>query len=207
VRFYDRAEAGEKLSQALGKYKDDSSVILALPRGGVPVAVPIARKLKASLDLVIPRKIGHPEHSEYAICAVCGDELVANEEEKMRVDPDWFEKEVERQREEAQRRREVYLKGKERVKLAGKTVILVDDGAATGLTMRAAIKAVRKSKPKRIVIALPVVPEDAAQIMESEADEVVALMRDKHFTGSVGSYYDNFAQVTDKEVTELLKQV
>ena len=141
VCFKDRIDAGKQLAEKLIQYKDQSPVVLALPRGGVVLGAEIAGSLDCALDLVIPRKIGHPANPEYAIAAVTeSGALVVNEAEVGAVDPTWFEREKEAQIAEAKRRREVYLKGRKPIDLAGKTAILADDGIATGLTMQAAIR-------------------------------------------------------------------
>src|SRR3989344_1657662 len=145
MRFKDRADAGRKLAHALNKFKGRQGVVYALPRGGVVLGVEIAQALHMPLDLVIPRKIGHPISPEYAIGAVVENgEKVCNEMEVARIDPEWFRREVERERQEARRRRELYLGGREPAPVEGKTAIIVDDGIATGLTMEVAIRDVKR---------------------------------------------------------------
>src|SRR3954463_14590295 len=154
ARFRDRQKAGQQLAEALDKYKDEPTVIYALPRGGVVLGVEITQRLGAGLDLAIPRKIGHPRNPEYAVCAVTEDGfLVCNEDELARLSPDWFEVERQRQQTEATRRREVYLAGRPPVSAKGKTAIIVDDGIATGLTMQAAIQEVKSRGADKIVVA------------------------------------------------------
>lgn len=204
--FSDRAEAGKQLAEKLIGYRGQSVVVLALPRGGVVVGAEVALALEAPLDLVIPRKIGHPSNPEYAICAVTEDgQPICNESEIARIDQTWFVAEVQRQREEAARRRQVYLGKRRAVSVKGRTVIIVDDGVATGLTMRAAIKAVRESHPKKLVVAVPVCPPDTAKLLQAEADELVAIAIPDLFLGSVGAYFQDFSQVDDKEVIRLMK--
>ena len=206
MRFKDRVEAGQKLAEKLTKYRGENTVILALPRGGAVLGAEIAKALEAPLDLVIPRKIGHPQNPEYAVAAVTeGGELVANDAEVSSLDPEWFKGDVQKEIAEAKRRRQTYLQGKNQAQLRGKTVIIVDDGVATGLTMRAAIKDVRARDPERIVVAVPVTPKDTAGILQREADELVALDIPTMYLGAVGAYYQEFTQVEDGEVIEILE--
>lgn len=204
--FRDRLDAGRQLAEALEKYRQDEDVVVyALPRGGIVPGAEISQELGAPLDLIITRKIGHPFNPEYAICAVAEQgEPICNEPELERVDKEWFEKALKEERAEAKRRRKVYLEDGEPVSAEGKTAIIVDDGIATGLTIRAAIKEVRRQKPRHVVVAVPVVPPDTAELLEEEADELVALEIPDVYLGAVGAYYDNFAQVEDDEVIEAL---
>ena len=206
MRFKDRSEAGKQLAQALEKYRGQGSIVYPLPRGGVVLGVEIALALEIPLDLVIPRKIGHPHNPEYAIGAVAENgEIVCNDWEVARVDPQWLKKQVEKERNEARRRRERYLGGREPLSAVGKIAILVDDGIATGLTMQAAIRDVKQRKPARIVVAVPVAPKDTADLLAQQADEVVGLEITPAYRGSVGAYYDNFPQLSDEEVIRLLQ--
>ena len=208
MRFKDRTEAGKKLAQALDMYRDQPAVVYALPRGGVVLAVEIAQALHLPLDLVIPRKIGHPYNTEYAIGAVTEDgDPVYNQWETARVEPHWLQQQVASERQEARRRREQYLHGREPFFVAGKTAILVDDGIATGLTMLAAIRDIKQRQPSRVVVAIPVAPRDTAERLLQEADEVVGLEITDHYRGAVGAYYDYFPQVSDAEVIRLLPGV
>jgi predicted phosphoribosyltransferase len=209
MRFHDRIDAGKQLAELVAeKYKGTDCVVYPLPRGGVPLGLELARALNMPLDLVIPRKIGHPYNPEYAICAVAETgETVCNERELARADKEWFEQRVAEEREESRRRRELYLAGRSPAVIEGKTAILVDDGIATGLTMRAAVKDMRARKAAHVVVAIPVVPEDTALLLAQEVDDVVALSIDAHYMGAVGAYYDNFSQVSDQEVLEMMKQL
>lgn len=208
MRFRDRKEAGIKMAEALEKYRNQDVVVLALPRGGVVPAVEIAKALSAPLDLVITKKIGHPTNDEYAICAISEDgDPVCNEIERSRVDPKWFEKKIEKVRSEIQKRRENYHLDSLRQSLEGKTAIIVDDGIATGLTMLAAIYEIKSRNPKALVVAIPVVPGDIAEKIKAVVDELVALDIDQSYLGAVGAYYDNFLQVEDDVVIELLQEV
>lgn len=193
------------LSQKLLNFKGENPVVYALPRGGVVVASEIAEMLGAPLDLVITRKICHPYNSEYAIAAVSETgKIIKNESDAEIFDSKWFGDEVERQKNEMKRRRQAYLKNRAAHLAKEKIAIIVDDGLATGLTMRAAILQIRVQNPQKIVVAVPVAPQDTAQRIEKEADEFIALEIDKHFLGAIGAYYENFDQVSDEEVVELL---
>src|SRR3989344_2601043 len=154
--FQDRKDAGLKLVKALKQYAGEDLVIYALPRGGVVLGVVVSRQLKAPLDLLIVRKIGHPLNPEYAVAAV-GEKgaIVENTQEVAQIDPEWFKAEIAKRRAEAVRRRKLYLAGRVPISAAGKTCIIVDDGLATGLTMRAAIKELQSQKPKAIIAAVP----------------------------------------------------
>jgi len=206
VRFRDRVDAGQKLAARLEKYKNQDAVVYALPRGGVPVAKEIARRLQCPLDLVIIRKIGHPGNPEYALGAITENGwLVVDEEDLAKVDKDWFEAEKNKQLQEAKRRRELYLKGKEPVSAAGKIAILVDDGIATGSTMLVAVKKIKQENPKKVVVAVAVSPKETARRFEGEVDEFVAATIPDIFWGAIGYYYDDFTQVSDEEVMAMLQ--
>jgi predicted phosphoribosyltransferase len=206
TRFRDRQEAGRLLAKALEKYKGEPAVVYALPRGGVVLGAEIARELGADMDLVIPRKVGHPTNPEYAVCAVTEDGyLVCNQAEAERLDPEWLKEEVLRQRAEAIRRRKRYLADRSPVTAAGRTAIITDDGVATGLTMLAAIEEVKDRGAGRIVVAVPVMPADIARLLaEQGVDEIVALDIPDNFMGAVGAYYDQFDQVEDEQVVDLM---
>jgi len=208
MHFRDRAEAGRLLAQALKKYQKQDGVVYALPRGGVVLGVEVARALAMPLDLLIPRKIGHPLQPEYAICAVVeSGEMVCNQQEVARVDPQWFRREVEAERQEARRRRELYLGGREPSPVEGKTAIIVDDGIATGLTMEVSIRDALRRRPAHLVVAVPVAPPDTVERLSREVDEFVVLDPSPYYLGAVGAYYDHFLQVTDDEVIALLRSV
>lgn len=206
--FKDRKDAGIKLATELEKFAGEDAVVFALPRGGVVLGVEIANRLHAPLDLVFTKKVGHPHNPEYAICAVSEEgDPICNALEVRAVDPDWFAKELKQIRQEITRRREEYFGDAKLRDIEGKVVILVDDGIATGFTMFAAIEELRRRNPKRIVVAIPITPYDTAQTLMTKADELVSLDIDTHYLGSVGAYYQNFAQVQDNEVISLLLTV
>jgi predicted phosphoribosyltransferase len=207
MRFTDRTEAGQKLASALARYRCHPGVVYPLPRGGVVLGVEIASYLHMPLDLIIPRKIGHPRNPEYAIGAVTeAGEMVCNEGEIAHVEPHWLAQRVAQERQEARRRRERYLGGKKPIAVAGKLAILVDDGIATGLTMRAAIGEVKRRHPAGVVVAIPVAPKDTAESLGREVDAVVGLEITNSYLGAVGAYYEQFPQVTDEEVIALLQR-
>ena len=206
MQFIDRIDAGIKLARLLGQFKNNS-VIYALPMGGVVVAAQIAKALNAPLDLVITRKIGHPYQSELAIAALTEDgHVIIDPSYKHLSKTDWFLQAVEEEEAEAKRRREIYFTGKKPISCHGnKIAILVDDGVATGLTLRSAIKQLKVSgQPKEIIAAIPVIPEEVARQLEKEEKVIIiALERTRQFLGSIGAYYRDFSQISDEEVIEL----
>ena len=208
--FKDRTEAGRKLAKALAAYKDQHPVILALPRGGVPVAAEVAATLHAPLDLILVRKIGLPIQPELAMGAVVdgGAPIIVRNEDVIRlagIDETEFKAICDSELAEIERRRQRYLGSRERSDVAGRIAIVIDDGIATGATIRAALRATRMRNPKKLVLAVPVAPTDNLAALHSDADEVVCL-EDYEFFEAIGLYYKNFAQVTDEEVIEMLKR-
>lgn len=204
MHFKDRQHAGQQLASALKKYQDCGVVVYALPRGGVVVGVEIAKYLKAPLDLLIPRKIGHPYNPEYAIAAVAeSGEVVKKEEELRHIDQEWFENEVTKQLGEIKRRRKLYLGGKKPLDPKGKTAIIVDDGLATGLTMKAAIHEIRRQNGKSIIAAVPVAPADTVKEIGNLVDELVVLHVPAGFA-AISAYYQDFPQISDEEVTQII---
>jgi len=206
--FTNRTDAGIALAAALSRYRDRDPVVLALPRGGVPVAAEIARALDAPLDLVIVRKIGVPFQPELAMGAVVDGEtpiIVRNEDviNLSGVGESEFQAVCRDELAEIIRRRQRYLGGRQPVGLAGRTAIVIDDGIATGATVRAALRATRLRKPRQLVLATPVAPTDTLRELRSEADEVICLEQHDFF-GSIGAYYADFRQVGDDEVIALL---
>ena len=206
--FRNRQDAGQKLAARLEHFRHQHPVILALPRGGVPVAVEIAAALDAPLDLVLVRKIGVPWQSELAMGAVVdgGSPLVVRNENIVRmarVSNAAFSHACEEELAEIERRRRLYLGGRPRVDVVGRTAIVVDDGIATGATTRAALRATRMRQPKWLILAVPVAPTETGAAMREDADEFICLEEHEYF-GAIGLYYADFRQIEDQEVIELL---
>ncbi len=209
MRFRDRTEAGQLLAQRLASRAFLRPVVLALPRGGVPVAVEVARALSAPLDLLLVRKIGHPLQPELALGAIVdGDhpEMVINRqmEDVAIVHAEHVATAKAAALAEIERRRLLYFGVRKPVDVAHATAIVVDDGIATGATVRAALKALRHRHPRRIVLAVPVAPADALEALRPEVDEIICLDTPDAFF-SVGQFYHDFRQVDDAEVIRLLK--
>lgn len=206
--FVDREDAGKRLAARLAHFKGRNLCVLALPRGGVPVAFEVARALEAPLDLVLVRKIGAPFEPELAVGAIVdgrNPELVLNEEivAELGIPRAFIDEAAAEQLKEIERRRERYLGGRPRVDVAGKTVLIVDDGIATGATIRAALRATRRGKPQTLVLAVPVAPAETIGALRAEADDVICLETYDDF-GAIGLYYRNFAQVSDETVRDLV---
>lgn len=206
----NRQVAGQALAQALDAYRErDDVLVLALPRGGVPVALEIALALRAPLDLMLVRKLGTPGQEELAMGAIAsGGGRVMNEDivQMLAISPQTIEQVVEQESRELQRRERAYRGDRPWPELANKCVILVDDGLATGATMRASVKAVREQRPARIVVAVPVAPADTIARLRGEADEVICLAEPEPFR-AIGLWYVDFSQVSDDEVREMLAVV
>lgn len=208
--FEDRKDAGRQLAGALVKYKSRQPVILALPRGGVPVAAEVAEQLEAPLDLVLVRKIGVPVQPELAMGAVVDGEqplIVRNQDviELAGVSEETFHAVCKEELAEIERRRIRYLGGRARCDVKGQVAIIVDDGIATGATTLAAIRALRKREPKELVLAVPVAPLETLQRLHAEVDAIVCLDTPQDF-GAIGYYYRDFRQVGDDEVIAILKR-
>jgi predicted phosphoribosyltransferase len=210
TRFHDRAHAGRELAGHLRILQEKGllphPVVLALPRGGVAVAREVARELGAPLDVMVVRKIGAPFHEEYGIGAIAGDDEPLYDERALRrlgLTEAELAPVVARERAELRRREERYRQGRPAPEVRGRTVIVVDDGLATGSTARAALRALRRRGPGRLVLAVPVGAPDAAELMRAEADEVVCLYRPAAFQ-AVGLWYDDFEQLTDGDVLDAL---
>jgi putative phosphoribosyl transferase len=210
MSFQDRADAGRQLARALAAYKGQQPVVLALPRGGVSVAAEVAAALDAPLDVILVRKIGVPFQPELAMGAVVdGDEpLVVRNEAVIRhagIGEAAFQAVCDSELAEIERRRQRYLRGRERIEVAGRSAIVIDDGIATGATMRAALRATRLRKPKKLILAVPVAPTDSLAVMRREADEIVCLEAHPDL-GAIGYYYSDFRAVPDEVVIALLAQ-
>lgn len=208
--FHDRTEAGRALAEQLLEAQYDKPVVLALPRGGVPIGVEVARALNAPLDLVLVRKIGVPEQPELAVAAVVdGDEpeMVVNQDIQIaaHVSTDYLDAARDRQLAEIDRRRKIYLAGRARVPVEGCTAIVVDDGIATGATVRASLKAVRRRHPAKLVLAVPVAPKRTLEELRADVDEIICLQTPEPFH-AIGPWYRDFHQVGDDEVVAMLKE-
>jgi predicted phosphoribosyltransferase len=204
--FVDRREAGRVLADALLPFKAAHPLVLALPRGGVPVGYEIARGLDAPLEVFIVRKIGVPGHRELAMGALASGGIQVLDAElirRLRVPAHLVDAVIREEMQELTRREERYGAGYAPPQLRGRTVILVDDGLATGLTMRAAVRAVRRQQPERVIVAVPVGSSEAVRMLAAEADEVLCLRTPDPFA-AVGLWYTRFEQTTDEEVRELL---
>lgn len=209
-RFKDRIQAGELLATRLDAYAGRPDVVvLALPRGGVPVGYVVAKALNVPLDVIVVRKLGLPGHEEFAMGAIAsGGEYVLNRDllDRIGMPGQLIEATARRELAELERREKLYRAGRPPLQLHGCTVILVDDGLATGATMQAAVKAVRKAEPARIVVAVPVGSSDTCREMSKEADEVVCYCTPNPFH-AVGLWYEEFSQTSDEEVEQLLEEI
>lgn len=201
--FVDRRDAGQRLAQALrGHAGDPDLIVLALPRGGVPVALPVAKALNAPLDVFLVRKLGVPGDEELAMGAIAsGGVRVLNQEvvEAYQLPPTAIEAATRRESAELARREALYREGRPPLDLAGRTVILVDDGVATGSTLFAALEALRALGPRRVIVAVPVAPPSTLHELEARADEVVCLEAHEPFF-AIGRFYAHFDQTSDAEV-------
>jgi putative phosphoribosyl transferase len=207
VIFKNRKEAAQKLAAALIKYKNRSKTIaIGLPRGGVVVAAEVAKALHIPLDIVVPRKIGSPLNEELAIGALAGDVVWLDKEiiAAVGASSSYIEQTIAKEMREAERRLALFRKGKAPQNFTGCTVILIDDGIATGATMRASIAWMKKSKAQRIIVAVPVGPPDTLAALGREVDEIVCLFSPESFM-AVGQFYEHFPQTQDSEVIEALK--
>jgi predicted phosphoribosyltransferase len=203
--FSDRAEAGRKLAEKLSGYGSEA-LVLALPRGGVPVAFEVAKALRAPLDVFLVRKLGTPAHAELAMGAIASsgvrvlnDDVIAS----LHIPERAIEAEVARERLELERREKLYRGDRPAPEVAGRTVLLLDDGLATGASMRAAVAALRQQCPAKLMVAVPVAASETCEALREEADEVTCLALPEPFLG-VGRWYANFPQTSDAEVRELL---
>lgn len=206
--FHDRRDAGVHLAKALAHLASSQPLVLALPRGGVPVAFEVARALDADLDLLFVRKLGAPGYEELGIGAVvdgADPQLVLNEDivRDLAPTPDYIRAEMRRQLTEIDRRRRAYLGDQAPIPVAGRTVIVVDDGIATGGTVKAALKGLSKAQPARLILAVPVAPAQAIATLREDCDEIICLYQPYPFY-AVGAHYVVFDQTSDAEVVRLL---
>lgn len=204
--FADRRAAGRFLAEYLSAYRGKGTLVLGIPRGGVPVAAEVAQALGADLDIAVARKVSLPFHPELAIGAVTAnggqflnDDVIA----ELRVTAVELHAAITREQEVARQREERFRRGRPAVEITGRTVIIVDDGLATGATVRAAVRSVRKQQPARLIVAVPVGPRETVATLEAEADEVVCPWQPDPFY-AVGLFYERFAPTDDEEVLEIL---
>jgi putative phosphoribosyl transferase len=209
MRFRNRSEAGRLLARALERYKDQLDVlVLALPRGGVPVAYEVATNLNAPLDVFIVRKLGVPGHEELAMGAIASGGIRALNTaviKQLNIPRSAIEAVAAHEQQELERRERLYRGQKASLNIQDRTIILVDDGLATGSTMKAAVAALRQQNPRKIIVAVPTAPAETCNELQDEADEVICAVTPEPFY-AVGQWYENFEQTTDAEVTELIRR-
>jgi putative phosphoribosyl transferase len=206
--FSDRIDAGKRLAEALADFKGKNGVVLAIPRGGVVVGYEIAEALNLPLDVIIPHKLGAPGNPELAVGAITEDGTAVLDEgavSYMDVSQEYIREESERQKKEIERRLNVYRQGRSSLDLRGLDVILVDDGIATGSTMKAALASVKNKGAATVTAAVPVGPPSTISELKQQADRVICLYTPEFFQ-AIGQFYDDFAQTSDEEVIALLKE-
>jgi putative phosphoribosyl transferase len=206
--FYDRTDAGRRLAKLLKRRIQGPCIVLAIPRGGVVVGYEVAKELGCPLDVVISRKVGAPAQPELAVGAVAEDGVVFVDEEiagLVGVSRDYVERRATEELREVRRRAEEYRGGREMPDLSGKTVILVDDGLATGLTMMAAVHMARNKGAEKVVVAVPVSPPETVAKLRRHADEVICLETPTNFY-AIGQFYERFDQLTDEETNSILRK-
>ena len=207
--FQDRAEAGQRLARRLVSYKTKDPAVIALPRGGVPVGYEVAKILEAPLDILMVRKLGFPGQADFAIGAIAdGDkwEILLNKEmvgDDMDLPPNYLEQEIATKLDEMRKMKEIFRSHRPTINITGRTIIAVDDGIATGATMRVMIKRLRRDKPGKIIVATPVASQEAVDLLKKEAEEVVCLDIPENFM-AVGGFYVDFCPVTNDEVIQFL---
>lgn len=201
-KFINRDDAAFKLLPLLSKYRNEQGVVLAVPRGGVPIGYHIARSFGMPLELLMTKKIPHPQHEEFAVGAVSLEDHIVDE--RLGLPKSYIESEIERIRKSLKERYAYFMGNHKPVDLQNKVVILIDDGIATGNTILSSIKMLRKKKPKKIVVAVPVAPAEALQKLKKEVDDLICVLTPHPFVG-VGLHYVDFSQVDDEEVMKLLR--
>ena len=203
--FKDRHEAGQRLAEKLKEYKNKKDIIvLGIPRGGVEVAFEVAKRLKATLSIVVTKKIGHPFEAEFAIGSVSPGNYIVDEKYGDEAGKDYIKNTVREMNKEIKRRYRAYTKGK-MPEIKNKIIIVVDDGLATGFTMLAAVKYARSKNPKKLIVAIPVAAQDSFEKVKEASDEIICLHIPSFF-GAVGSFYQDFMQLEDEEVKSYLEE-
>ena len=205
MRFKDRHEAGQRLAEKLKEYRNKKDIIvLGIPRGGVEVAFEVAKRLKATLSIVVTKKIGHPFEAEFAIGSVSPGNYIVDEKYGDEAGKDYIKNTVKEMNKEIKRRYRAYTKGK-MPEIKNKIIIVVDDGLATGFTMLAAVKYARSKNPKKLIVAIPVAAQDSFEKVKEASDEIICLHIPSFF-GAVGSFYQDFMQLEDEEVKSYLEE-
>lgn len=206
--FKNRSDAGRQLAAALQALSLKEGIVIGLPRGGVVVAAEVARILNLPLDVIIPRKIGAPFNNELAIGAIVEDTVLLNDDliSAYDIDPAYIQREIAKEKIEAARRLALYRQGKTKENLKNKTIIVVDDGIATGATMRASLMYLKSNHVKRLIVAIPVAPPESVEQLKKEGFEVVCLCTPASFF-AVGQFYEDFPQTTDEEVIKLMEKL
>lgn len=197
----NRIEAGILLSERLKKYRNTNSVVLAIPRGGVPIGAIIAKNLQLQLDIVLSKKIGHPQNKEFAIGAVSMDAMIIDKYSE--IPTAYIDEEIIRLRKLLQEKYKLYMHQRKPIDIKGKNIIIVDDGIATGNTLLVSIAMLRKKQPAKIIVAVPILPYEAIQTFEENTDELIYLIASKNFR-AFGHFYEEFNPVEDTEVIQLL---
>ncbi|HAT68110.1 MAG TPA: phosphoribosyltransferase [Candidatus Yonathbacteria bacterium] len=201
--FKNRIEAGKKLAERLAEFKETNAIILALPRGGIITGAEVAHALDLPLDIIVTRKIGAPGNEEYAIGAIDIEGTgVFSESEAAYVDKEWLNKEITKEKQEAERRWQEYRGTRGPLELVGKTVVIVDDGIATGMTMKAAVRYAKKLGAQNVIVAVPVAPQSTVAELKQEVD--VRTLETPVLFFAVGQFYEDFPQISDQEVIRLL---
>ena len=208
MAFRDRSDAGRKLAEELEQFAEEDLIVLGMPRGGVEVAFEVAQALQAPLDVIVIRKLGAPSNPEFGFGAIGPNGVRILDDQSVRMlglSEEDIERVAEREREELERRIEEYRGERTMPDMEGKTLIVVDDGAATGGSARAAVRALKEMNPGKLILALGVAPPDTAEELRQEVDELICLETPSAFM-AVGQWYSNFSQTTDEQVVELLKR-
>jgi putative phosphoribosyl transferase len=203
--FHDRTYAAFLLEEKLRQYKSKNGVVLAIPRGGVPIGYQLGRLLHLPLEIIVSKKIPHPMNPEFAVGSVCGDEVELDELSIKSISQQYLKQQIARLKKEAKEKYKLFHGDRQPLSLKGKVVIITDDGIATGDTMLSAVRAIRKQKPSKIVIAVPVSSTNASRLLIPEADEFICLSTPRDFR-AVGEFYENFSEVPDDEVIRLLSK-